>query len=1160
MKRQVLMLILLMFSINIFSQTANHISIHQQETEYYNSLGFSGEYYQATNKPAMKAENKAMQSCNLNKIVFGWHPSWSNGLEVNYDWNLISDLSYFSYQVNPSTGEANTTSSWATANVVDEALANGKRVNLCVTLFEDHATFFGSSTSMNTLIDNLVSLVQSRGAHGVNIDFEGLGSTNKADFTNFMIALCNRFHTDIPGSQVSVALYAVDWSSVFDIPVLNNYVDLFVIMGYDYYYSGSTTAGPNDPLYHFYNDATTYNYTISKTVTSYLDRGVSPSKLILGLPYYGREYGTTSSSIPSAVNGAPNSASRTYVTIKNNVSGYYSPANYQFNTNSCNPVYVFHNGTEWRQCFFDNKYSMLKRFDFVNQRGIGGIGIWAMGYDDGYDEYWDAISEKFTDCAVVECTDTIYDMGGPNKDHYDDENYTYSIAPTGATGLTLTFTSFSLESGWDSLWIYDGIGTDNLIGGYSGTVSPGTIVSSTNALTLRFFSDGATVKPGFSAIWQCTIDNILPTTSIAANEWETSNFSTTFLDNDNVAVSERFYQVLDWNGTEWRANKGFGFFNDNFENEIHSEWTAESGTWVITDGHLNQTDQTVTHPNMYASVEQDSNYVYLYHWQMNINGTGTNRRAGMYIFASDPTATYRGEAYMLYFRVDDFALEIYRSELGTINLKESFQLTANANVWYDYKATFNPISGVLNVYQNNELVGTYTDATPYQSATAISLRTGNADVLYDDIKIYKSRSESELISIGDLSSEIRYQNENSATPSARIKSVIFDEAQNISEIASRNVNIDWTKPSISAIFDGTVADIDTSFDNTSYSAFWNSSYDENSDISEYIYAIGTSQGSNDLVDWASIGLDTIVSLLGLNLVFENTYYISVKSINGAGLESDISSSDGVLIKAPITVNFEADNNSPCTNELIHFSNLSINASSFLWTFEGGNLATSTDENPTVFYSNSGTYNVKLVAFGSNGSDSLLLDNYITVNQTPTASFMVNVNEGTKPLLVLFTNTSENANNYYWDFGNGTISTDINPYETYAYTGYFSVMLVVENSFCVDTLIRPNFIYVQDSTLTINTSNNDNSFVKAYPNPFTDEIQIMYFLDKKSFVKIEAYDVLGNLITSLVNNEQDEDLYTLSFNPEKYGYSEGVYLLNISFDDKLYEIKKLIKLK
>ena len=37
---------------------------------------------------------------------------------------------------------------------------------------------------------------------------------------------------------------------------------------------------------------------------------------------------------------------------------------------------------------------MSKKYDFIISKNLGGIGIWALGYDDGYDQLWNALGEK----------------------------------------------------------------------------------------------------------------------------------------------------------------------------------------------------------------------------------------------------------------------------------------------------------------------------------------------------------------------------------------------------------------------------------------------------------------------------------------------------------------------------------------------------------------------------------------------------------------------------------------------------------------------------------------------------------------------------------------------------------------------------------------------
>ena len=496
MKHFILLIISVLLYKTVLSQNLQYESIHEEESVYYENLGLQtvAQFDSLNHFRKIRGTNDA-DACNLNRVVFGWHPYWSGSKYQNYQWNLLSDLSFFSYEVDPATGEPETTRDWLTADVVDQALANGVRVNLCVTLFSGHELFFGNQAAQQKLIANLISLVQQRGAHGVNIDFEGVPSSVKTQFTDFVVSLCEQMHEAIEGSQVSICLYSVDWRKVFDIPVLDDYIDLFCIMGYGYYWSGSSEAGPTACLYTMSN----FNYNISKTVTYYLAEGASNEKLVLGLPYYGRDWATVSSSVPSQTTGT--GASKTYASVRSDNTGKY--ADRKWEGNSFSPYYVY-NDNGWHQCFVDDAASLGRRYDFVNQRDIAGIAIWALGYDDGYTELWDMIRQKFTDCATTPCRDTIYDMGGPAFNHYNNEYFTYTIAPDNADFLSLKFNSFELEAGNDSLWIFDGADTTNLIGGYSGTDSPETIYSTTNSLTIKFKSDGATAKAGWEAVWDCS--------------------------------------------------------------------------------------------------------------------------------------------------------------------------------------------------------------------------------------------------------------------------------------------------------------------------------------------------------------------------------------------------------------------------------------------------------------------------------------------------------------------------------------------------------------------------------------------------------------------------------------------------------------------------------
>lgn len=475
-------------------------SIHQEQLKYYNAQQKSTAWYEQNVNTEQYFFDQQRTNCNLDKVVYGWHPYWVGSAYNNYDWDLLSHFSFFSYEVDENTGNPLSTHGWSTSDAVDSALANGVKVTLCVTLFggTDLTTFLTNSTAKQNLINNLINLVQTRGAHGVNIDFEGLPSSQKTNFANFMVDLSDQMHTAIPGSEVSTVLYAVDWNDVFDFSIMEPEVDHYIVMGYAYYYQGSGNTGPCDPLFHF---GSTYNYTLSKTTTYYLDQGCPKNKFVLGLPYYGYEWPTTNLTIPSATTGS--GTARTFSYVMNNTSGNYSLGNHTWDADSYTDIYAFNSGGN-KQCFITLEDGFNKRLDLVNQMDIAGIGIWALGYDNGYNQLWNAINNKLTDCYAHPCNGSIHDFGGPTKNYYNDENYTWTISPDGATSIDVNFSSFSVEVGYDTLFIYDGNSTAApLIGAYTGSNSPGAFTSSTGDLTFYWKSDGATVGAGWNATYSC---------------------------------------------------------------------------------------------------------------------------------------------------------------------------------------------------------------------------------------------------------------------------------------------------------------------------------------------------------------------------------------------------------------------------------------------------------------------------------------------------------------------------------------------------------------------------------------------------------------------------------------------------------------------------------
>ena len=66
--------------------------------------------------------------------------------------------------------------------------------------------------------------------------------------------------------------------------------------------------------------------------------------------------------------------------------------------------------------------------------------------------------------------------------------------------------------------------------------------------------------------------------------------------------------------------------------------------------------------------------------------------------------------------------------------------------------------------------------------------------------------------------------------------------------------------------------------------------------------------------------------------------------------------------------------------------------------------------------------------------------------------------------------------------------------------------------------------------------------KIYPNPFNQTTQISFDVQKNCYVTLKVYDVLGRLLSTLVNRNMNEGRYKVQFNGK--GLSSGIYLYRI----------------
>jgi|GEM_PF-1263882 PKD repeat protein len=222
-----------------------------------------------------------------------------------------------------------------------------------------------------------------------------------------------------------------------------------------------------------------------------------------------------------------------------------------------------------------------------------------------------------------------------------------------------------------------------------------------------------------------------------------------------------------------------------------------------------------------------------------------------------------------------------------------------------------------------------------------------------------------------------------------------------------------------------------------------------------------------------------------------TYDVTLTVTNEYGESTEVKS-DYITVTFEPAANFEADETTLLVGESTTFTDLSSgDPETWEWTFEGGDPATYSGQNPpAVAYNEAGTYDVTLTVSNEIGTNSLTREDYINVGLEPVADFessAQNIVEGTT---VQFTDLSENNPvSWSWSFNGGTPATseEQNPEVTYHEFGVYSVILEASNVFGSDTEAKVDYIAVDADG--IEQLSLDEEKMIVYPNPAVDMVNV-----------------------------------------------------------------------
>jgi hypothetical protein len=128
--------------------------------------------------------------------------------------------------------------------------------------------------------------------------------------------------------------------------------------------------------------------------------------------------------------------------------------------------------------------------------------------------------------------------------------------------------------------------------------------------------------------------------------------------------------------------------------------------------------------------------------------------------------------------------------------------------------------------------------------------------------------------------------------------------------------------------------------------------------------------------------------------------------------------------------------------------------------------------------------------------------------------------------------------------------------------WLDTVIILNNSLNNSSIAIPTII---DFPLGISTDTNNLplkfSLGQNFPNPFNPSTSIQYAVSSRQFVTLKVYDVLGNEIETLVNEEKQPGIYEVEFNPAsgKRKLTSGIYFYQLKAGSYI-ETKKMMLIK
>lgn len=322
--------------------------------------------------------------------------NWGNLPTDGIDWSAFTHLFYFSLNAN-ADGSLSTIAAYQNMSpdrinaIVSAAHNHNKPVLITIGGWGNHAGFSSAIKPANRalFISNIVATIKTWGFDGVDLDMEPI---NSGDVDNYK-AFINDLNTALQTVNVSMAskpLISVvtNWQPALFAQIQDK-VDQINLMTYD-------LSGAWSGWVSWHNSAVSSGGlsfasngnplpSIDEKVKAYLKAGVSPSKLGIGIDFYGYVWsGGTGTSTGGVTE--PDQSWSTAPTVTDNVpyhdimNQYYNSSDYKWDSQAKAAYLSIDKSGSSNDKFvsYDDEKSIQAKFNYVRQKGLGGTIVWEL--------------------------------------------------------------------------------------------------------------------------------------------------------------------------------------------------------------------------------------------------------------------------------------------------------------------------------------------------------------------------------------------------------------------------------------------------------------------------------------------------------------------------------------------------------------------------------------------------------------------------------------------------------------------------------------------------------------------------------------------------------------------------------------------------------------